>query len=348
MDTELWNKILAFNLDAPMSEYNFSTRLAKENYWTKNFTQQAILEYKKFMYLAATSDFMVSPSEIVDVVWHQHLIFTQSYQEFGVLIGKQVQHVPSTHNKEEFIKFKQAKERTQKLYTENFKDQPTEIWEYSDMYQSLNLQKAKLKIRTVILLGIFAFVALIIPAYYLLKPLYVQINNPYFISGLIVLTFFIAIVLEYINHNKLKQLVNEFSSNSFVFNLHPLELVYSKKMQLANVVHGIVGELVDKKNIRVNKDNTIELVKKNTPTTLEEFQVNTTFASHKLTFYPVILKTLITKPIIANTANAIDAFKKYVVKSKKFGSLFYLNFAVLATLFMLVFVRFLTGIMRDK
>jgi hypothetical protein len=52
MNTELWNKILAFDFDSPPGEYSFSIRLANENYWTTNFAKQAILEYKKFMYLA--------------------------------------------------------------------------------------------------------------------------------------------------------------------------------------------------------------------------------------------------------------------------------------------------------
>ena len=104
MNQELWNKVLAFNFDNPSSEYGFSIRLASENCWTREFTDQAILEYKKFMYLAATSEFMVSPSEIVDEVWHKHLIFTQSYQEFCGILGKQIQHVPSTHDKGEFEK----------------------------------------------------------------------------------------------------------------------------------------------------------------------------------------------------------------------------------------------------
>ena len=44
----------------------------------------------------------------------------------------------------------------------------------------------------------------------------------------------------------------------------------------------------------------------------------------------------------------MDAFKKYIVKSKKFSRLFYINFAVLALLCMLTFIRLLTGIMRNK
>ena len=54
---------------------------------------EAIEEYKKFMYLAATSNQMVSPSEIVDIVWHQHLIFTQSYKEFCDILGKKIEPV---------------------------------------------------------------------------------------------------------------------------------------------------------------------------------------------------------------------------------------------------------------
>ena len=40
MNQELWDKIVAFDFDNPPSEYGFSTRLANENYWTKEFTLQ--------------------------------------------------------------------------------------------------------------------------------------------------------------------------------------------------------------------------------------------------------------------------------------------------------------------
>ncbi len=82
MDQQLWQNVLDFNLDEPVSAYSFSTRLENENFRTVNFAQGAIIEYKKFMYMAAVSEYMVSPSPIVDVVWHQHLVFTQSYDEF--------------------------------------------------------------------------------------------------------------------------------------------------------------------------------------------------------------------------------------------------------------------------
>jgi hypothetical protein len=41
-----------------------------------------IREYKKFIYLGAVSDFVVTPSKIIDQVWHEHLLFTKAYRDF--------------------------------------------------------------------------------------------------------------------------------------------------------------------------------------------------------------------------------------------------------------------------
>lgn len=120
INNELWQKILDFDFDNSGGDYPFTVRLASENRWTECFTQQAILEYRKFMYLAATAGAMVSPSEIVDVVWHQHLIFTKSYKEFCALLGKDIQHIPSTHQIQEAATFKEAATRTRECYREAF------------------------------------------------------------------------------------------------------------------------------------------------------------------------------------------------------------------------------------
>ena len=348
MNKELWDKIQQFDFDNPPSEYGFSTRLANKNFWTKEFTKLAILEYKKFMYLATTSEFMVSPSEIVDTVWHQHLIFTQSYQDFCKLIGKTIQHIPSTHNKEEFDKFKQAKERTKKFYTNIFGDQPNTIWEYNDMYGSLNLDKAKFKIRTFIIVGILIFMALIIPAYFLLKPIYLEIHNPNFIIGYVGLCFLTFIGLEIYNRNKLKSIVKSFDNNSFIYKLQPFELVYLKTQKLGNVINGTVNVLIDNKTIIINPDNSIELIKTNTTNSREELQTTTVLSELGKTFYPNLLRQLVNKPIFWNTVNCMDAFKKYFNKSKRFGNLFYLNFGVLTILLMFGFIRMTSGILRER
>lgn len=348
MNQELWNKILAFDFDNPPSEYGFSTRLANENFWTREFADQAIIEYKKFMYLAATSEFMVSPSKIIDNVWHQHLIFTQSYQDFCNILGKQIQHIPSTHTREEFEKFKKAKERTIKFYERDFGKQPKNIWTYNDMFESLNLEKAKFKLRTFLIFGVLAFICLTVPAYFLLKPIYVQINNPYFIYGFSALTLVTFLVLEFYNRSKLKNIVSCFDETSFIYNLQPFELVYLKTQKLSNVINGTVNELVDNGTIKINENDSIEVAKGNANINNSQLQVTSALAELGTTYYPKLLRKLSTKPVFWNIPNSMDAFGKYFNKSKMFGFLFYANFAILNFLILLCFTRIVTGILRDK
>ncbi|WP_343632708.1 DUF1399 domain-containing protein [Fluviicola sp.] len=344
----LWDKAKQFDLDHPPSEYGFSIRLAKENYWTKSFTERAILEYKKFMFLAATSDMMVSPSAIVDTVWHQHLIFTQSYQEFCTLLGKQIQHIPSTHNREDFQKFRQAKERTTVLYESVFGKQPHAIWHYNDMYESLNLQKAKLKLRSFIIIGIGAFIVLTAPFYFLLRPLYITIGNPAFMLGFIFLAGITFLVLELYNRSRLNRITRQFDPESFVYELQPYELIYLKTQKLSNVIHGVVNELVKNKTIAVLSNNTMELSKNGQAESIEQLHVTSMLSLLGRTVYPKLMYQLVRKPLFGNIVNSMEAFKKYFNKSLKFGKLFYFNFSVLAVLLLLAFTRLTTGILRDK
>jgi hypothetical protein len=348
MNQQLWNSILQFDLDNPTSEYGFSTRLASENFWAKNFTETAILEYKKFMYLAATSDFMVSPSAIVDTVWHQHLIFTQSYTDFCEVLGKQIQHIPSTHNRNEFEKFRQAKERTQKFYTESFGEQPKEIWDYSDMYDSLELPKARLKIRSFILIGILLFAATLPLFYFLLRPVFIQIGNPEFVLSFIVATVCIFSALEIFNRNYLAKTMMNFDGSSFVKKLNPLELVYLKTQNLSNVIHGTINRMVDGKAIVINADYMIQHSSDLKINLIEEHQVLDTLHNLGKTNYQNLLRSLLTKPIFRNITNSMKALGKYHVKSKSFGLLFYTNFAVLGLLLMSGTIRLYTGLLRDK
>ena len=197
MNAVLWEEVLKFELDNPNDEYGFLTRLAFENKWTIHFAKTAVLEYKKFMYLAAVANEMVSPSEIVDIVWHQHLIFTVSYSDFCSLLSKRIEHIPSTHNRSEAEKFYKAKEKTRELYEQNFGKQPQEIWKYSNALDSLGLDKSKIEIVRLkkVFLGLFAL--LIFPIYYSVKPVLIQIQNPEFLIFYILL--FAVVILSLIH-----------------------------------------------------------------------------------------------------------------------------------------------------
>lgn len=212
MNKTLWNEIEKFDFDFPLSEYGFSTRLAYENEWTTFFTQKAIEEYKKFMYLAATSNQMVSPSEIVDIVWHQHLIFTQSYKEFGDILGKKIAHIPSTHIREEKDKFMVAKKRTKELYESVFGLQPKEFWEYNTFAEALEIEKSKIHLSSILSFGLLMLFFLVLFFRYVLYDVFVYIDNPFFLILYIflgVVTYYsLNIYNEFIVHKNINQIIS--------------------------------------------------------------------------------------------------------------------------------------------
>lgn len=348
MHQELWHKIVSFELDDPSANYGFSTRLANENFWTSAFTEQAILEYKKFMYLAATVNTMVSPSEVVDKVWHLHLLFTESYQEFCHLLGKYIHHIPSTRSKKEFEQFSRAKEQTKELYEEIFGKQPANIWYYADMFDSLNLPKATISVPIFLLLGIVITACLATPAYFLLLPIYSNINNPDFVNGLAAVYFFVLILLEWYNTTKLQQILTQFAPTSFVYTLQPFELVYLTSTQISKVIAGTINELIDNGGIKIKPNNSLELTLLNKASNKEHWQVVHSMKKTGTILYVDLVKKLESSPIFANIANSMEQLNKYMVNSRVFGRLFYTNFAILALLLLLSSTRIAIGIVRQK
>lgn len=343
MDKALWKTVEEFDLDDPISEYGFSTRLQNENFWTSHFTKEAILEYKKFMYLAASTDFMVSPSEIIDTVWHQHLIFTTSYDHFCTLLGKKVEHIPSTHNDKDFERFKLAKERTQNTYLKIFGEQPAAIWAYSNIYEPLQLPKYKRSNSR-----LFLFVIAAVISSYGLVQLYSLINNPYFLEGYLFLITAALIILERYNRSRLLNLLNRWPKDAFVFNLSPLELIYSKHQDLSYVVHGVVNDLIHKEFIQIQPDHKLSLTENKKAKTVTEFSILQALNKSAALSYEQLLNTLILKPGFNVTARAITGFNKYLRKSSFFMRLYDLNVMVLFSIFLLGTVRLFTGIMNDK
>ena len=145
---ELWKKIEKFDINATSNGNGFSLKLARENNWPYEFTKEAIVEYKKFMFLAATCNFMVSPSRIVDQVWHLHLTYSRSYNDFCELLGKKIEHVPSNFSDSDIKTFRSAKEKTKTEYEKVFGNQPVAYWIKNDLFDQLNLEKAKYKFRS--------------------------------------------------------------------------------------------------------------------------------------------------------------------------------------------------------
>lgn len=353
VNKELWKKIEALDFDEGLGDYNFTARLSNENSWPETFTKKVMLEYKKFMYLAAVADKMVSPSPIVDVVWHQHLVFTQHYHSFCELLGKQVQHVPSTHNPKEEELFKQAVERTRLLYESVFGPQPTDVWQGKDIYSSLHLPKSKFKPQTVIQLVIISALVLLFPANYLLWPLFVQIDNPYFLTNLLLATLLIFVGLEWYNRKQVSATLQGFDKASFVYHLSPNDLVYLQQFSLVYLIHGIMHDLLRKEVVMIAEDG-------------KSIQLNETMASQFAAEtkeqeiiinrlqewtsipYAYFVKLLAHNHTFKRREKAMEAFEKYYLHSRQFILLLVGNLVLLMLPVFLGIERLVIGLERDK
>jgi hypothetical protein len=118
----LWSRIACFTPDDPQADFQFTDRLARENGWSKAFAADAIEEYKKFVYLAALSECHVTPSDIVDQVWHLHLTFTRSYWDdlCSAVLEKPLHHNPTKGGPAERARYRTQYAQTLALYQREF------------------------------------------------------------------------------------------------------------------------------------------------------------------------------------------------------------------------------------
>ena len=73
----------------------FATKLARKLGWTNRFALRATEEYRKFLFLGITGPSAVTPSRVIDQVWHEHLLFTRAYREFcRDVLGRDFDHHP--------------------------------------------------------------------------------------------------------------------------------------------------------------------------------------------------------------------------------------------------------------
>ena len=85
---ELWRRIAAHDFE-PNTPLNFTQRLARDHGWSLDEACATIEAYRRFCFLAMLSPTPVTPSEAVDEVWHQHLIYSRDY--WTVWCGERLQ-----------------------------------------------------------------------------------------------------------------------------------------------------------------------------------------------------------------------------------------------------------------
>jgi hypothetical protein len=74
----LWGRIAQHDFE-PDQALNFISRLARDKAWTLEFARGAVMEYRHFCFLTFSGSGVMTPSEEVDEIWHQHLTYTRDY-----------------------------------------------------------------------------------------------------------------------------------------------------------------------------------------------------------------------------------------------------------------------------
>jgi len=127
----LWEKLESLEIDDPTSPLPFSVRLARENGWSLRYTQRVLIEYKRFVFLAASAGHSVCPSEEVDAVWHLHLCYTRSYWHdlCRDTLVRPLHHDPTRGGKDQLAHHQTMYDQTLSTYRQFFGQlPPDDIW----------------------------------------------------------------------------------------------------------------------------------------------------------------------------------------------------------------------------
>ena len=122
---------MAYDIGPADASLSFAARLARENRWTVQQAQAVVLEYKRFCYLAVTSDHEVTPSDAVDQAWHLHLTYSRDYWDVFCpqVLGTVLHHGPTKGGAAERDRFYHQYAATLAAYEAAFgSSPPAAIW----------------------------------------------------------------------------------------------------------------------------------------------------------------------------------------------------------------------------
>ena len=129
--TDLWRRLEAFDIDDGTPALTFAARLGRENGWPRDYADRVVAEYKRFLYLAASTGHVVTPSEQVDQAWHLHLAYTKSYWD-GLckdVLGRPLHHNPTEGGPAEAAKHHELYRQTLVAYRAAFGNAPpADVW----------------------------------------------------------------------------------------------------------------------------------------------------------------------------------------------------------------------------
>ncbi|MBF7073555.1 hypothetical protein ISG33_09135 [Glaciecola sp. MH2013] len=134
MDQSLYKAIMALNISDKNAAFTFEMRLARENAWSLDYAKQVVHEYKRFIYLIASTNRSQTPSDQVDQAWHLHMTYTDSYWNVMCkeIIGKNIHHGPTRGGAEQRQTYREQYINTLHTYRDVFGDEPASIWPSAD------------------------------------------------------------------------------------------------------------------------------------------------------------------------------------------------------------------------
>ena len=130
-DDPLWLGLANMRIEPAGAALTFATRLARENGWSMSYASAVLEEYRRFLYLAATSPAPVTPSDEVDQAWHLHLAYSRHYWDVlcGEILQRPLHHGPTEGGADESARYRRQYEQTLQLYRVTFASEPpAAIW----------------------------------------------------------------------------------------------------------------------------------------------------------------------------------------------------------------------------
>ncbi|HYJ29186.1 MAG TPA: hypothetical protein VEW25_02445 [Allosphingosinicella sp.] len=127
----LWTLLSNMRIEDPGAARSFEQALAEDRGWPEDHARAVAGEYRRFLYLAATSDGPATPSIAVDAAWHLHLTYSRHYWTVlcGEILGRPLHHEPSAGGLDEDARHRAQYEATLRRYEAVFLDPaPPSIW----------------------------------------------------------------------------------------------------------------------------------------------------------------------------------------------------------------------------
>ncbi len=128
----MWEKMVEMFGGTDASTKAFADKISRKHGFSKKYALKAVYEYKKFLYLAVISDFHVTPSKVIDIIWHDHILFTFAYRKFcDEIVEYNLNHHPELFpTQEQTARYHAQYLATLDLYVTEFGILPTDdVWD---------------------------------------------------------------------------------------------------------------------------------------------------------------------------------------------------------------------------